>query len=47
LIETHFPNRERIRAGRVSAFNGRSYQNYPTVQNCNMSLDVTRSNDEF
>jgi hypothetical protein len=32
LIETHFPNRERIRAGRVSAFNGRSYQNYPTVQ---------------
>lgn len=28
LIEKHFPNRERIRAGRVSAFNGRSYQNY-------------------
>ena len=24
----YFPNRERIRAGRVSAFNGRSYQNY-------------------
>jgi len=28
LIEKHFPNRERIRAGRVSAFNGRGYQNY-------------------